>query len=83
LAGDLSKSIDPDNVDAKAREQFSIPPNQEPTEAQQDAAEQELMQTALKPFYDPKLRELILTLKQAVEQIIDGESQDVLLRAGI
>jgi type I restriction enzyme R subunit len=82
LAGDLRRSIDPDNVDAKAREKFSIPPDQEPTDEQQDAAEQELMQTALKPFHDPKLRELILTLKQAVEQIIDSESRDVLLQAG-
>jgi type I restriction enzyme R subunit len=81
LAGDLSKSIDPDNVDEKAREKFSIPPEQEPTEQQQDAAEQELMQAALKPFYDPKLRELILALKQSVEQIIDKEAVDVLLRA--
>jgi type I restriction enzyme, R subunit len=81
LAADLSKSIDPDNVDAFAREKFSIPPEHEPTEPQQNAAEQELMQTALKPFCDPKLRELILSLKQAVDQIIDGETQDVLLRA--
>ncbi|MGQ0656801.1 MAG: type I restriction endonuclease subunit R [Chromatiales bacterium] len=37
---------------------------------------------AVKPLYDPKLRELILTLKQQNEQVIDNVTQDELIDAG-
>ena len=37
---------------------------------------------AVKPLYDPKLRELILTLKQKNDQIIDTVTQDEILFAG-
>jgi type I restriction enzyme R subunit len=37
---------------------------------------------AVKPLFDPKLRELILTLKKQNEQIIDDVTQDQVLEAG-
>jgi type I restriction enzyme R subunit len=37
---------------------------------------------AVKPLHDPKLRELILTLKQQNEQVIDNVTQDQLIDAG-
>jgi type I restriction enzyme R subunit len=37
---------------------------------------------AVKPLYDPKLRELILTLKAKNEQVIDNVTQDQVLEAG-
>lgn len=82
LAAGLLHSIDPDEVTKRATAKFSVPPEVEPDDEQFDAAEQELMQAALKPFHDPKLRELVLGIKKSLEQVIDGESQDVLLRAG-
>ena len=39
-------------------------------------------QAAVKPLYDPKLRELILTLKAKNEQVIDTVTQDQVLEAG-
>jgi type I restriction enzyme R subunit len=39
-------------------------------------------QAAVKPLYDPKLRELILTLKAKNEQVIDNVTQDQVLEAG-
>jgi type I restriction enzyme, R subunit len=39
-------------------------------------------QAAVKPLYDPKLRELILMLKQKNEQVIDNVTQDAVLEAG-
>jgi type I restriction enzyme R subunit len=39
-------------------------------------------QAAVKPLYDPKLRELILTLKAQNEQVIDSVTQDQVLEAG-
>ena len=37
---------------------------------------------ALKPFHDPKLRDLIVTMKKSLEQVIDEVTQDELLQAG-
>jgi type I restriction enzyme R subunit len=82
LAAGLLHSIDPNEVAKRAAVTFSLPEEQEPSDEQFDAVEQELMQTALKPFHNPKLRELILGIKKLLEQVVDGESQDVLLRAG-
>ncbi len=39
-------------------------------------------QAAVKPLYDPKVRELILTLKQKNDQVIDNVTQDQVLEAG-
>ena len=42
----------------------------------------EMMAEALKPFHDPKLRDLIVTMKKSLEQVIDEVTQDELLQAG-
>lgn len=56
------------------------PSSTEPTEAQRDAAEEHAMAEALKPFHDPKLRELLLLLKR--EQVIDEVTEDTLTQVG-
>lgn len=48
----------------------------------QPGDEQERMRSALKPFHDPKLRDIILSTKRALEQVIDEQTPDQLLRAG-
>ena len=40
------------------------------------------MQAALKPFHNPKLRETILAVKGSLEQVIDEQTPDQLVRAG-
>jgi type I restriction enzyme R subunit len=81
LTADLLHSIDPDVVEELAVQKFTLLPDQESTDEQYDAAEQELMQKALKPFHNPKLRDRVLKIRQSLEQVIDSENQDVLLRA--
>ena len=81
LAADLFGAVDPDRVVQHAIKKFSIKPPAEPTEAQLDQAEQETAQAALKPFFDPKLRELIIAIKTSLEQVIDEITQDELVLA--
>ena len=87
LSAGLLKSIDPDANTALAVEKFNIPegPNgepPEPTEPQVVEVEREQMASALKAFHDPKLREAILAAKRSLEQVIDEQTPDQLLRAG-
>ena len=78
----LLESIDPDVNAARAAETLGLAPDAEPTEAQLDAIETESMAAALRPFHDPKLRELILTIQVSHEQIVDEVNRDALLSAG-
>jgi type I restriction enzyme, R subunit len=82
LAADLLASIDADAVTARAVEKFNLPANQEPSEEQLRTVEQEAKAQALKPFHNPKLRNTILNLKSAAEQVIDEINQDTLIGAG-
>ena len=82
LSKSLADSLDPDAVKQQAIEQFQIPSDAEPTDEQIEQVEQERMRAALKPFHDPKLRDLLLAIKQALEQVIDEQTPDKLIRAG-
>lgn len=82
LGAGLLKSIDPDANTKIAVEKFEVPDGQEPTEVQVAQVEREQMATALKTFHDPKLREAILAAKRSLEQVIDEQTPDQLLRAG-
>ena len=82
LTTSLLGSLDPDAQAAKATEVFGLPKDQEPTEEQLGQVEGTLMAAALKPFHDPKLRDLLLNLKRSHEQVIDEITQDELLQAG-
>ena len=65
-----------------AIEKFNVPEGQEPTEQQVVQVEREQIATALKTFHDPKVREAILAAKRSLEQVIDEQTPDQLLRAG-
>jgi type I restriction enzyme R subunit len=87
LTATLYDSIDADANARSAVERFALasgpdgePP--EPTEAQIKAVERDRMTAALRPFNDPQLRDAILAAKQSLEQVIDEQTPDVLLRAG-
>jgi type I restriction enzyme R subunit len=54
----------------------AIAPDQPPEQAKAAA------EAAIRPFADPKLRELIVNLKRANEQVIDNVTQDQVLEAG-
>jgi len=82
LSSALVTSIDPDANAQIAMTQFQIPDGQEPTEEQLKQVERQQMAVALKPFHDPKLRGAILSAKASLEQVIDEQTPDQLLRAG-
>lgn len=76
----LVAAVDDSNVEAKAR---SLNPGvAAPTEKHLEAAEQTLIKEAVKPFYDPKLRDLILQINLDNEQTIDRVSKDEVLGVG-
>lgn len=81
LCGQLLTSIDADVNTQKAVEKFHIPAGQEPTDTQIEQVEQEQMREALKPFYNPKLRNKILAARDSF-QMIDESTKDSVLRAG-
>jgi type I restriction enzyme R subunit len=80
LVHGLVSAVDEGNVEAKAREMN--PGVTELTEPQLEAAEQVLIRDAVKPFYDPKLRDLLLQIKHDNEQTIDRVSKDEVISAG-
>lgn len=87
LSAELLESIDPDANTALAVEMFEVaegpegePP--EPTEEQIAEVEREQVAKVLKVFHDPGLREAILAAKRSLEQVIDEQTPDQLLRAG-
>ncbi|MCO6457477.1 MAG: DEAD/DEAH box helicase family protein [Pirellulaceae bacterium] len=82
LSAGLLKSIDPDSNTQLAAAKFSIPEDQEPSERQIAEVEREQMAAALKAFHNPNLREAILAAKRSLEQVIDEQTPDQLLRAG-
>lgn len=82
LSAGLLKSLDPDANTQLAVETFNVPEGEEPVEEQVVQIEREQMATALKAFHDPKLREAILAAKRSLEQVIDEQTPDQLLRAG-
>ena len=82
LTAGLLASIDPDQNEARARGMFNLPANQEPSEDQLSQAETAGMTEALKPFHNPKLRDVLLFIKAALEQVIDEINQDTLLTVG-
>ena len=82
LSAILLESIDPDSNAVIASEKHNLPAGQEPTDEQLAAVEQEHVSQALKPFHNPKLREAILSAKRSLDQVIDEQTPDQLLRAG-
>jgi len=82
LSADLLHSIDADVSTRQAVDQFKLADDQEPTDKQIEQIEQQRMRAALKPFHNPKLRDVILATRQSLEQVIDEQTPDQLLRAG-
>jgi type I restriction enzyme R subunit len=79
LTGDLVDALNPDNHSAKARKDFAT---SEPDGKQLQQSAVKLVGEAVKPLYNPALRELLLEIKKKNEQIIDTVSPDTLIFAG-
>lgn len=79
ISADLLTSIDPDKNTEIAKKKFRV---DEPSEEQITKVERERVAEALKTFHQPKLREAILGVRRSLDQVIDEQTPDVLLKAG-
>jgi type I restriction enzyme R subunit len=80
IVGGLLAAIDPDRVEAKARETAKLPASVEPDESQREAAQDELVKQAASMF-NGELIELLDTIRRDKEQTIDNDNMDVVERA--
>ena len=80
IVGDLLGAIDPDRIEAKAREIEPVAGDAEPTPAAREKAQEQLVSNAATVF-NGELIDLIDTIRRDKEQTIDHESFDTVLRA--
>ncbi len=81
LAALLVESTDPDVQVERASQEHGLPP-EELSDEQVEAAGEEMIREALKPFHDPSLRNRVLEVAQSSEQVVDEATVDELLEAG-
>jgi type I restriction enzyme R subunit len=79
LSRQLVEAVNPDRRVERAKQQFGT---ESPSEKQMQEATAKLVQEAVKPFQDPKLRVLLIEIKKRNEITIDHVSQDLVLEAG-
>lgn len=79
ISADLLTSIDPDKNTEVAKKKFGV---DEPSEEQVTKVERERVAEALKTFHQPKLREAILGVRRSLDQVIDEQTPDELVKAG-
>jgi type I restriction enzyme R subunit len=80
IVGSLLAAIDPDRVDAKAREIEKLPDDAEPAEAARAKA-QDLLVTEAAAVFTGEFVDLIDSIRRDKEQTIDHENLDSVLRA--
>lgn len=77
LSNDLLDAIDPDKIEGMALQRFG----QSAGEDKQQVIQNELIETACKPFDDPKLRQMLKDLKQKSDIVIDDLTTDEVIDA--
>ena len=80
IVGDLLAAIDPDRIDAKAREIEDVPDDEDPSSPARFQAREKLVGEAANMF-SGELIELIDSIRRDKEQTIDHESLDTVLKA--
>jgi len=84
LSHRIVEALDPDRHIEQARADLGLAPDDDrPIPAQALAAAREkVIREAIKPLHDPKVREVIETIKRQNEIVIDTVSADAVLEAG-
>ena len=80
IVGNLLKAIDPDQIEAKARETERVPDDAEPSQTAREKAQEQLVRDAANVF-NGELIELIDSIRRDKEQTIDHDSLDTVERA--
>jgi type I restriction enzyme, R subunit len=84
LSRRLVEAVNPDRHLEQAKAELGIPPDADrpiPDKVLKTAAEK-IIQEAVKPLYDPKLRNILVEIKKKNEIMIDHVSQDLIIEAG-
>lgn len=79
LSRGLVEAVNPDRQEERATQQFGT---SKPSEQQIQQIATKLIHEAVKPFQDPKFRELLVEIKKKNELTIDHVSQDQVIEAG-
>lgn len=79
---DLLHTYDPDVMEQQAAANFELSPHSPPDSEQVQAAQKELIDKAVQPFYGPDFREYIENVRKKHEQIIDAVNRDSIAFAG-
>ena len=83
LVSDLVNALNPDkHVELACAKLSEAGRKAEPTEEDIKKVAQSLIKNAVKPLYNPDLRNLLFEIKKKNEQIIDNVSPDELIEAG-
>jgi len=84
LSRQLVQAVNPDRHLEQAKADLGIPPDSDQPVSEQalQAARTNIIQQAVKPLHDPKLRELLVEVKKKNEITIDHVSQDEVIEAG-
>lgn len=82
ISGNMLNAFDEDKITEIAAEKFNLPDGTEPTEEQKTEAQQVLIDAAVEPIYDPKLRDYLDKTKKSHDQIIDNINIDTITFAG-
>ena len=80
IVGNLLQSIDPDRIEEKAREIEPVPDGAEPSPATCEKAQEQMVRDAASVL-NGELIELIDSIRRDMEQTIDHDSLDTVLRA--
>ncbi len=80
IVGNLLEAIDPDRIEAKARETESVPDGAAPSPAVREKAQEQLVGDAASVF-NGELIELLDSIRRDKEQTIDHDNPDMVLRA--
>ena len=80
IVSNLLKAIDPDQIEAKARETEQVTDDTEPSPAAREKAQEQLVRDAASVF-NGELIELIDSIRRDKEQTIDHDSLDTVERA--
>ncbi len=80
ISRELLEAVDPDRIEAKAREENNLPPHVEPSEEQKQEAAAALAKQATTVFTG-ELNEMLENIRRSHDQMIDDQNIDRLLRA--
>jgi len=78
----LTDIFEPDLFMPVIQQKYNLPENEEPTDEQIQSSMQSIIQDAVKPFDNPKLRDFIETVRQKIYQVIDTVNIDKVTFSG-